>query len=84
MSEFIYRSIFPDANIPKINIQSKTDASFNDNIFSAALFLSQYADFSKINTLAAEIEFNNMVETDPAGALLKKLHEFCENTKKIN
>lgn len=79
MEQFIYRSIFPDNNIPKISIKATTDTSFEDNIYLAALSLSQYADFSKISTLAEEIEFKDMLENNPAEALLKKLREFSTN-----
>lgn len=82
MNESAYRSIFPDNNIPKINVKTKVDNSFEDNIYLATLFLSQYADFSKINLLVKEIEFKHMVENNPAEALLKKLQEFSENTNK--
>lgn len=82
MNEFSYRSIFPDNNIPKINIKQKSDTSFEDNLFTATLFLSQYADFSKVKIIADEIEFKHLVETDPSSALLKKLQEYSQNFNK--
>lgn len=81
MDEIIYRSIFKDNNIPKFNIKPKASKSFEKEIGSASEYLSEFADFSKIQVFAKELEFKNFVETDPAAALLQKLQEFSDKNK---
>lgn len=81
MNEIIYRSIFPDCNIPKLHIAPKTDKSFEQNIGSASISLAEFADFSKIKAFATELEFKNFVETDPVAALLQKLQEFSNRNE---
>ncbi len=75
MVEIAYRSIFPNNNIPKIQLKSTFDTTFENEITKAEASLSQYVDFSKIEHLMKEIEFKHLVEEDPASALLQKLKE---------
>ena len=82
MNEIIYRSIFPNNNVPKIKIDIPIkNNSFTEELAEAESFLSAYLDISKIEILMKEIEFMHLVENDPVEALLFKLKEvkFTEN-----
>lgn len=82
MKEFVYRSIFPDNNVPKIKIDMPVkDNNFIRELAEAESFLSPYLDTSRIEVLMKEIEFIHLVENDPVKALLDKLKEvkFIEN-----
>lgn len=74
MNEVIYRSIFPDNNIPKIKVTYK-EPNLEEKLSVAVNSLIDYADFSKIFGIAKEIEFREKLEHNPVEALLQKLKE---------
>ncbi|MDT8717230.1 hypothetical protein IAI10_11230 [Clostridium sp. 19966] len=76
MKEIVYRSIFPNNNIPKPEIRSLAkDLSHKNELTCEVNSLINYADFSKVSSAFSKIEFEEKLKNDPVGIFLEKLQE---------